>query len=305
MIWFQRRGYKLASIEAYGLSKNIIKLAKTFLSISRAKSIIKNFKPDVVIGTGGYICGPVLLSSTKLKIPTLLHESNAFPGKAVRMLAKKVDAVLVGFEDAKKRLTNAKKVVVTGSPTKMTYIQNNNINERPVLLVFGGSLGAKSINDAFKGIFEKKLNNNYDIIFATGKTQFDNMKEYNNDKNIKIVPYIYNMEEIMNKVDLIVCRSGAMTVTEIAVVGKPAIFIPYPYATENHQEYNAKVLENIGAAKIILDKDLNSETLSKTINEIIHNKELLEIMSKASKGASIEGVENKIYEEIQKVISST
>ena len=126
--------------------------------------------------------------------------------------------------------------------------------------------------------------------------------DIDNINNVKIVPYIYNMEEIMNICDLVVCRSGAMTITEISEVGKPAIFIPYPYATENHQEYNAKVLENVGAAKIILNKDLNSEILSSTINSIISNKEIMQKMGENANKVLMKNVEDRIYEEIKKVI---
>ena len=124
----------------------------------------------------------------------------------------------------------------------------------------------------------------------------------NNIENVKIVPYIYNMEEVMNACDLVVCRSGAMTITEISVVGKPAIFIPYPYATENHQEYNARVLEKVGAAKIILDKDLNSESLEKTIEEVVCNPNTLKQMGNNATKVAMPNVEEKIYEEIRKVI---
>ena len=124
----------------------------------------------------------------------------------------------------------------------------------------------------------------------------------NNIENVKIVPYIYNMEEVMNACDLVVCRSGAMTITEISVVGKPAIFIPYPYATENHQEYNARVLEKVGAAKIILDKDLNSESLEKTIEEVVCNPNTLKQMGNNATKVAMPNVEEKIYEEIRKEI---
>ena len=132
------------------------------------------------------------------------------------------------------------------------------------------------------------------------------MNEVNEDidniENVKIVPYIYNMEEIMNSCDLVVCRSGAMTITEISVTGKPAIFIPFPFATENHQEYNARVLEKVGAAEIILDKDLNSELLSSEITKIISNKDRLAQMAKNAEKIAIPNVEDRIYEEIRRVV---
>lgn len=148
-------------------------------------------------------------------------------------------------------------------------------------------------------------------MWAAGPEQYKEIKKKLEEVNInienidkvKIVPYIYNMEEIMNIADLVVCRSGAMTITEISVVGKPAIFIPFPYATENHQEYNAKVLENVGAARIILNKDLNSEILGNTINEIVNNKILMQEMSKNANKVAMKNVEDKIYNEIKTTIN--
>lgn len=179
-----RAGYKLKTIEAYGLSKkinieNLKKMLKTLRGIKEAKKIIKNFKPDVVIGTGGYICGPVIIAAKKFKLPTILHESNAFPGKAVKMLLKKTDVVMVSFEEAKKRLPKAKKVVVTGTPVKVlkkeiSLAEKIKIKEKyklnpakPTVLAFGGSQGAKAINDAIISLTEKKLNKNYQILLAS------------------------------------------------------------------------------------------------------------------------------------------
>jgi len=289
-----RAGYKLKQIEAYGINRkiniqNFKNMLKTLKSFKEARNIIKEIKPDLVIGTGGYICGPTILAAKKYKIPTILHESNAFPGMSVKLLANKVDTVLVGFEDAKVRLSKAKKVIVTGTPSKLRKVQLTDKqkdelkkqydikNNLPIVLIFGGSQGAKSINNALIEIIQSRLNSKYQIIWAVGQKQYDIVREslksiglnINNITNTKIVPYIYDMEEVMNFADLIIARSGAMTITEVSTVGKPAIFIPFPFATENHQEYNAKVLENADAAKIILDKDLSKDTLNNSILEII------------------------------------
>ena len=322
-----RAGYELKTIEAYGLSKkisidNIKKMIKTYKGIGQAKNIVRDFKPDIVIGTGGYICGPTILAAMKYKIPTLLHESNAFPGKAVQMLSKKVDAVLVGFEDAKKSLLNAKNVIVTGTPIKIKKIEfsisekNKILNSiglnafKPVVLVFGGSQGAKKINDSMLEIIQKKLNNNYQIIWAAGPKQYDILKQdlasknVNVDKieNVKILPYIYNMEEVMNVADLIVARSGAMTVSEISNLGKPAIFIPLPNVSNNHQMYNAKVLEKAGSAYILNDNELNGNLLNTNIQKMISNQSLLKQMAKNALICAKYDVENKIYNEIKKII---
>ncbi len=320
-----RAGYKLVTIDAHGISRkitadNIKNAIKTLKSISKVKKVIKEFKPDIVIGTGGYICGPVMFSAHSQKIPTMLHESNAFPGIAVKMFSKKVNTVLVGFEDAKKRIPKAKRIVLTGTPTKvnklnLSDIEKNKIKQElgfvddlPLILVVGGSQGAKSINTTLIDIISKNIN--YQIIWSVGQKQYESIKEelskkninIENIKNVKIVPYIYNMEEILNTVDVVVARSGAMTVTEIARVGKPSILIPFPFATENHQEYNARVLVSAGAARIILDKDLNEQTLEREINSIISNKDEQLKMGKNAEKIAIQNVEEKIYEEIEKIL---
>ncbi len=321
-----RAGYELKTIEAYGLSKkisieNIKKMYKTFKGLGETKKIMKEFCPDVVIGTGGYICGATITVAHQLKIPTLLHESNSFPGRAIKMLAKKTNTILVSFEDAIPRIKNAKNIVYTGTPVKIKK-QNYGINEKtrilkeiglnqakPIIMISGGSQGAQKINDSIVEIIKNKKNKNYQIIWATGPKQFDKIKR-DLDKNninieqidgIKIVPYIYNMEEVMNVADVIIGRAGAMTVTEISNLGKPSILIPLPNVSHNHQLYNAKVLEQIGAANIILNAELTGEKLNRAIEKIILNKERMKQMGENAIKISNNQAEEKIYQEIKKL----
>ena len=211
-----RAGYKLKQVEAYGLGKNIIKNFKTFKGIFQAKKIIKEFKPDIVIGVGGYICGPVLLAAHKLKLPTMLHESNAFPGKAVKMLAKITDTILISFEDARNRIPNAKKIVLTGTPIKINtkeitesqkkeMLKQINLNdEKPIVLIFGGSQGAKKINEAVIDLLSQNKKLNYKIVLSAGEKQYNNVIEQCKEKkvdiseksDIRIFPYIYDMGKI-------------------------------------------------------------------------------------------------------------
>ena len=236
-----RAGYELKTIDAYGLSKkisidNMKKMYKTLKGFSEAQKIVKEFKPDIVIGTGGYICGAVITAAKKYNIPTILHESNAFPGKAIKFLAKRTDTILIGFENAAKRIPKANKIVFTGTPVKIkkkeySINEKNDIikkmglnSSKPIVLIFGGSQGAQKINEAIIEIIKNKLNKNYQLMWATGPKQYDVIKGILEDANIninkinntKIVPYIYEMEEVMNVSDVIVARSGAMTVTEIS-----------------------------------------------------------------------------------------
>lgn len=322
-----RAGYKLKTVEAYGISKKISietlkRNIKTIKGFGQAKKIVKEFNPDIVIGTGGYICGGTLISASKLGIPTMIHESNAYPGKATKFLEKKLTKILLGFKDAENYFKDKSKLVVTGNPTKVkekNFSKEEKANilselglkeDLPTILVFGGSQGAKAINDAMIPMLKEHKNEKYQIIWSVGQKQYDIIKEefaQNNInietiKNTKIVPYIYNMSEIMNIVDIIVARSGAMTITEISLVGKPAIFIPLPSMSANRQVDNAKVLEKLGAAKIILNEEVNSENLSSTINELLKNPKKLKQMGLKAKQIATYNVEDKIYEEIKKIV---
>lgn len=323
-----RAGYKLETIEAYGIQpkislKNLSQIIKTMKSTKVVKAYIDKFKPDIVIGTGGYICGPVFAAANSKKIPTVLHESNAYPGRAVRMFAKKADRIFVGFEEAKSKLPNSDKVIVTGTPTKIKKLdisdneKNKIINElglnnnSPIILIFGGSQGAQRINETIADLIINKCNEKYQLIWATGPKQYDMVKikleehnlNINNIKNAKILPYIYNMEELINICNLVVCRSGAMTITEIAIVEKPAIFVPLPSVGANRQEDNARVMEKLGSAKVILNSELNKDLLNSTINEMIKDEELLKQMGKKAGKIATKDVEEKIYEEIKKIVN--
>lgn len=324
-----RAGYELKKIEAYGLSKkinikNIKKMLKTIKGIKQAKIIVKEFKPDIIIGAGGYICGAAIMAGKKYKIPMILHESNAFPGKAVKMSSKMVDEVLVSFEDAIPRLPKAKKVVLTGTPIKLKNLNLNDnqkieeINKlklnpaKPTVLIFGGSQGAKKINETVVELIKKKLNRKYQIILSTGIKQYEDVKilllqdNINIEKidNVRIMPYIYDMETMLNVADMVVCRSGATTIAEISVIGKPAIFIPLPNVSGDHQYYNAEVLQKVGAANIIKNDDLNADILNNTIENIVSDKNKLKTMGNNAKKVEIKNVEEKIYDEIQKVLKS-
>jgi UDP-N-acetylglucosamine--N-acetylmuramyl-(pentapeptide) pyrophosphoryl-undecaprenol N-acetylglucosamine transferase len=322
-----RAGYELKTIEAYGLKKeisfkNLKNIIKTVTSTGKAKKYIKEFKPDVVIGTGGYICGPVFAAATSYKIPAILHESNAYPGKAVKMFAKKATKVLVAFEEAKQRLPMAKEVVVTGTPTKvkkldLTETRKNELlkelkldSNLPIVLVFGGSQGAQAINEAIIGMITENKINNYQLVWATGQKQYsiieDKLKEkgfdITNIKNCTALPYIYNMEEMYALADLIIARSGAMTVTELAISCKPAIFIPLPSVGANRQEDNARVVEKLGGAEVILNAELNSDILSEKLNRLTSDKKILQEMGKKVNTLEIKNVEDKIYKEICNVV---
>ena len=314
-----KAGYKIKYIHAKGLHrglslKNIKSISELLKGISEVKKIIKEEQIDLVIGTGGYVTAPAIMAALKLKIPTIIHESNALPGKTTNWLSSMVDRVLVGFEASIKKLPKGKKVVYTGNPTKLT---NDLTKEEakaklgingPMVLVFGGSQGAKKINETMIEYINKEKIVDYQIIYATGPKNYDEIvskidKENENIKSgkIKIEKYIYNMEEVMMASDLAVCRSGALTVTELGIVGLPAILIPYPLAAENHQYYNAKTIEDSKAGIIIEEKELNHIFLKENIEEILFNdNKLMEMKENAKKEDAKEAI-NKILREIKEV----
>lgn len=240
------------------------------------------------------------------------------------MLAKRADTILISFKDAESRIENAKRIVYTGTPVKINrkeysinqksqIINSIGLNpSKPIVLVFGGSQGAQRINEAIIGILENRLNKKYQIMWATGPKQYDIIKDELNCKkidiekveNAKIVPYIYNMEEVMNISNIIVARSGAMTISEISNLGKPSILIPLPNVSQDHQLYNAKVLEKVDAAKIILNNELTKENLNIAIEEIILDKNKMEQMSKNALKEATYNVEDKIYQEIKRLVKT-
>ena len=307
-----REGFKLSLINVRGFKRKIsldtLKAVRdTFRGIHEAKKLIRDFAPDIVIGTGGYVTGPVLLVASLLKIPTLIHESNAIPGVTNKILARFVDTVCISFEDAKKYFTSAKNVVVTGNPLREGIILNSNkeINERPKVTIFGGSRGARAINTTVADMINTYGKDfKFDITFATGEAQHKDvigMINYKSD-NIEVLPYIFDMPRVMNDSDLLVTRAGAITLSEITAMGKASILIPSPYVTANHQEYNARALEKNGASIVLLEKDLNKDTLYNSINSIIDDKEKLIQMSKKSADMGILDAIDKIFTEIKKII---
>lgn len=306
-----KAGFDIEYIHAEGIHRGFsLKNFSTVLNLKKGIDdcirIIEKEKPNMVIGTGGYVTAPLMIAGLKMKIPTMIHESNALPGKTTIWLSKKVDIIALGFDDAKKKLPKAKNAVFTGNPTKMNVTLTKEeakkklgITEK-IVLVFGGSQGAKKINDTIVELINENEDLNYKVIFATGPKNYDEVisKIKVDNKNFQIEKYIYNMDEVMKASDLVVCRSGALTVTEIAVVGLPAIMIPFPYAAENHQFFNAKTLEDAGAGVIIEEKDLSKELLKEKIESIItDNSKMVEMANNAKKigdNQAILGIEKEI-----------
>ena len=310
-----KAGYELKTIHAKGLQRSLslenIKVINTLnKGVKDVKKLIDDYKPNMVIGTGGYVTAPAMLAALRKKVPTMIHESNALPGKTTIWLSKYIDTIALGFESAIKRLPKAKHAVYTGNPTKMqgrlSYDElRKNLNiTKPLVLVFGGSQGAKKINETMIELINDSSDIDYQIIYATGPKNYDAIMEKitNHNENIKVEKYIYNMEEIMSASDIAVCRSGALTCTELGIVGIPSILIPLPTAAENHQYFNAKTIADMGGGVIIEEKDLTKDVLKKTIADILHDKEKYDVMKQKALREENIGAIDKIWNEIQKLV---
>ena len=279
-------------LERHFTLENFKRAANAIFSIKRAGKIIDEFKPDVVVGTGGYVCGPILLAASLKNIPTLIQEQNAVAGITNKILSNFVTKIAVGSRQALKNFPAAK-TVYTGNPIRAEVLTGkredglrefNFSDDKPVILISGGSRGARSINNAMIDVLKHADNFNAQFLHVTGKGEFDSVTEKLGavPPNVKVVPYLYNMPLAMAMADLAIFRAGATGLAELTARGVPAILIPYPYAAENHQEFNAMELVKVGAAKMILNKDLTSEILTAQIDELIKNPATLKEMAAAS-----------------------
>lgn len=298
-----KNGYDIRFITVSGFHrkkiwKNVRTAADLIKGNRQAAKIIKGFKPDLVIGTGGYVCGPVVRAAHKKGIRTFIHEQNAFPGVTNKLLEKYVDKVFVSFPESKEYFRDPGKLVVTGNPIRKSFLVCGMGRSRDklaigagefVILCFGGSLGAGKINstmirviEAVSGMTDTKL------YFITGRNYYDKVLtslEQNGIPlagNINILEYADNMHEYLSAADLVISRAGALTVSEITACGKAAVLIPSPNVTGNHQYFNARVVADKGGAVIIEEKDLTDEKLLGTILRLKNNKEALNGMSAAS-----------------------
>ncbi len=315
-------GYDFYTIDVAGfqrkltlknIGRNLSAACKVVISSFASRKILKQLNPDVVVGTGGYVCGPVLREAAKLGIKTAVHEANAYPGVTIKMLAPVVDVVMVAMEDALKNLKPKNPAVVTGNPIRqsLTAITKWEAREKlqipddaKVLLSFGGSLGARAINESVLEVMRYNINAREFIhIHGTGKSAYKcflkRAEEFGyteNDKNVRIFEYIDNMDVMMAAADVVISRAGAMTVNELQVCKKPSILIPSPFVAENHQFHNAMSLKKINAAELIEEKDLNGQVLLDTVKQLLGNRNLLDAMSKAAEATAIADADRRIAE---------
>lgn len=315
-------GVPFRSIEIQGLKRSLsLENFKTVYlmlkSISKSKKIIKEFTPDVVIGTGGYVCAPVLYAASRLNVPSIIHEQNSVAGVTNKFLARFVDKICLCFEDARKDFaTYDDKIVYTGNPRAQEVVQLTEVaslkkyglqDDLPTALVFGGSRGAEKINQSVIDAVPLFSDKDYQLILVTGQTHYEKIKTQIDTlaidtKNISVVPYVSDMPALFRKIALVACRSGATTLTELTALGIPSILIPSPYVTDNHQLKNAESLANNDAAVIIEEKDLTGEELFSQLDALLSDEAKRNVMSKQAKELGVPDAADRLWAMVQSIV---
>lgn len=300
-----RAGFDFIAIRARGLptrlSPDLFRaLADYAAGYRQCRRLLREFRPNAVIGTGGYVCSPVVAAASSLRIPVLLHEQNAFPGRSNRLMARRSQAICVSFPGTEKRFSTHASITLTGNPVREVFFRQDRQSARtalgldqnqPVILAIGGSLGARTINQAVLGLdfttdvlpggLKPKL------ILAAGKQHYLAVVASAATEGktwLDVHEYLFDIHLYMAAANLLICRSGAMTCMELAALGRPAILVPYPFAANDHQTYNARVLADAGAAVLCPDHALQSDWLAAALKDLFHDPERLAGMGQAAAG---------------------
>ena len=306
-------GIKYIGIKTNGVSKNIIKLTKfvtnTLISYNKCRKIMKDFKPDIVIGVGGYVTTPVLLAAHSLKIKILIHEQNSIPGKANLMLSKYADAICVSMKSSEKYFNN-KNVFFTGNPRGEEILKGNKLDktklgltkDKKLVVITTGSLGSSIINNKIVKLLPKIKDKDYEVLFITGKGNYEELQKEKMPKNVILKPYIDNMNELLKVTDLIVSRAGATIISEITSLGLVSILIPSPYVANNHQEINALDLEANDAAYVIREKDFDEDRFINMMDELLNDEEKIKKIKTNCKKMGVTDSATRIYKQIEKLV---
>lgn len=324
----KKEGYDFAPIKVSGfqrkitlknIGRNIKSIYYLALSAPRATRIIKDFKPDLVIGTGGYVSGPIVMKAAKMGIKTAIHEQNAYPGVTTKLLSKHVDKVMLTVEEAKKYLDKSFKYKVTGLPIRSAFASVSKeearrelgLDDNICILSTGGSLGAGAINHTVADLIKWTTSNNMKVnhIHSFGRmgkdTFIPSLKEKGvdlSDKRLIISEYLHNMPTCMAAADLVISRCGANALVELENMGRGSILIPSPIVAENHQYHNGMVLQNAGAAIVIEQKDLTSELLIDTVKGLCNNRDKLKKLSENAKSLAISDTNERIAKIIRELL---
>lgn len=321
-------GFEFRSITISGFQrklslKNIARNVKTVIHVVtssiEARKLIYEFKPDICVGTGGYVAGPVIREAIRLGIPAVIHEQNAYPGVTNKMLSKRANRTMLAVEDAKKHLDPAARCVLTGNPIRPAVLRAQssaarkalNLDDRPMILSFGGSLGARKINEAMADLLAQSAKSGkFQHIHGYGQwggwfPDLLKQKGYDPEKhhNIDIREYINNMPECLAAADLVICRAGAITLSELQAQGKASILIPSPNVAENHQYHNAMALVSRSAAVMIEEKDLTGAALCARVDELFAKPDTISQLGKNAKKMGITDANERIYNILKEVLA--
>ena len=309
-------GYKIKGLNISGIQrslsiKNLMFPFKLIQSLYKAKKIIKEFQPNVVIGTGGFASGPTLFMANKKQIPSLIQEQNSFPGITNKLLAKKVKKICVAY-DGLEIFFPKEKIIKTGNPVRQDLLEISNKRKEGIqfykldenkktLIVLGGSLGARVINQTIEKNIENILANNVQVIWQSGKLYYEDYKKYNEMKGVQVHSFVQKMDLLYAAADIIISRAGAGSISELCIVGKPVIFIPSPNVAEDHQTKNALAVTKQNAALMIKENEL--ENFQEILNDLINDGEKQNLLKKNIKKMALPNATIQIVDEIEKLIN--
>ena len=323
----EKAGYDFHGVEVTGFSRAIslaglthnLKTVKNLLTAPvQVKAILREFQPDLVVGTGGYASYPMVKCAADKGIPTAVHESNMVPGLTTKMLENYADRIMVGFEDCRALYRNPEKIAVTGTPVRGDFFDLSRReareklglkDDRPLLVSFWGSLGASTMNEKMLDFFacETADGQPFHHIHGVGSSGWQTMQAQlaqrglTNRPGLDVREYIHDMATVMVAADLILCRGGASTVSELTALGKPAVMVPSPYVTNNHQEKNCRILERHGGAVVMLEPELTGEKLYETVQRILSDGETLASMGRGMASLGITDATERIYATVMEI----
>lgn len=300
------------SLSLKNIGRNLSAAYKAVKASHDARRLLERLRPDLVVGTGGYVSGPVVRQAQKLGIKTAIHEQNAYPGVTTKMLSEKADAVMLAMPEAEQHLKLRAKPYITGNPVRQSVLSADRerarkalgIDERPMILSFGGSLGARAINEAAADLIAWHWKSGSLFHFhGAGSSGYKDMQRLLAEKKVdlgraptvRFSEYINDMDLCMAAADLVICRAGAITLSELEAQGKAAILIPSPYVAENHQYHNAMTLAERGAARVIEEKDLTGALLVEEVKRLTADPALLREMGKKARAAAVPDTAERIY----------
>ena len=319
-----REGYEIRPLRITNISRgrtlssavhNLNTIKNVLISEHEAKGIMQEFKPDAVIGTGGYVCYPVLKAASKLHIPTAIHESNAAPGLTTRLLTKHVDSIMLGFEESVRYYPDADRVHVTGTPVRGEFSRHSTAAAKeelgipadmPLVVSVWGSLGSGHMNQILTEMLPlMKEQRFFHLIHSVGSRDYKEISGKIADLGFSpltcgadVREYIYDMPRVMAAADLILCRAGASTLAELTYLGKPVLIVPSPNVTDNHQEKNARVLEKAGGARVFLEGEFDAPSLLNEVRSLLADREGLQRMSEAMRSLSVADATDRICDQI-------